>query len=31
MVMQQGQTVIQDVPEKVRQNNDVQQAYLGDE
>ena len=31
MVMQQGQTIIQDVPEKVRQNRDVQQAYLGGE
>jgi len=31
MVMQQGQTIIQDVPEAVRQNSDVQQAYLGGE
>jgi branched-chain amino acid transport system ATP-binding protein len=31
MVMQQGQTIMQDVPEEVRQNSDVQQAYLGGE
>jgi branched-chain amino acid transport system ATP-binding protein len=31
MVMQQGQTITQDVPEAVRQNSDVQQAYLGGE
>ena len=29
MVMQQGQTIIQDEPEIVRQNSEVQQAYLG--
>jgi branched-chain amino acid transport system ATP-binding protein len=29
MVMQQGQTIIQAEPEAVRQNTDVQQAYLG--
>ena len=31
MVMQQGQTIIQDKPEAVRQNSEVQQAYLGGE
>ncbi len=31
MVMQQGQTIIQDLPEEVRQNREVQQAYLGGE
>ena len=31
MVMQQGKTIVQDVPRTVRQNADVQQAYLGDE
>ena len=31
MVMQQGQTLIQDEPEAVRQNREVQLAYLGDE
>ncbi len=31
MVMQQGQTIVQDDPQTVRQNIDVQQAYLGDE
>jgi branched-chain amino acid transport system ATP-binding protein len=31
MVMQQGSTIIQDKPEVVRQNSEVQQAYLGDE
>ena len=30
MVMQQGQTIIQAEPEAVRQNSEVQQAYLGD-
>jgi branched-chain amino acid transport system ATP-binding protein len=29
MVMQHGQTIIQDSPEAVRQNRDVQTAYLG--
>ena len=29
MVMQQGQTIVQAEPEAVRQNRDVQQAYLG--
>jgi len=29
MVMQQGYTVIQGTPEKVRQNSEVQKAYLG--
>jgi branched-chain amino acid transport system ATP-binding protein len=29
MVMQQGQTIVQDAPETVRQNSEVQQAYLG--
>jgi branched-chain amino acid transport system ATP-binding protein len=31
MVMQQGQTIVQDDPEAVRQNREVQQAYLGGE
>ncbi len=31
MVMQQGHSIIQDEPEIVRQNIEVQQAYLGDE
>ena len=31
MVMQQGQTIVQAEPEAVRQNSEVQQAYLGDE
>jgi branched-chain amino acid transport system ATP-binding protein len=31
MVMQQGCTIIQDEPETVRQNSEVQQAYLGGE
>jgi len=31
MVMQQGHSIIQDDPEIVRQNVEVQQAYLGDE
>ncbi len=31
MVMQQGQTIVQAEPEAVRQNRDVQQAYLGGE
>ena len=29
MVMQQGYTIIQDTPERVRQNSEVQMAYLG--
>ncbi len=29
MVMRHGQTIIQDTPEKVRQNRQVQEAYLG--
>jgi ABC-type branched-subunit amino acid transport system ATPase component len=29
--MQQGQTIIQAEPEAVRQNSEVQQAYLGGE
>lgn len=29
MVMQQGRTIVQDEPQTVRQNNEVQQAYLG--
>jgi len=29
MVMRQGQTIIQDVPENVRANKQVQDAYLG--
>jgi branched-chain amino acid transport system ATP-binding protein len=29
MVMQQGYTIIQDTPERVRQNSEVQIAYLG--
>jgi branched-chain amino acid transport system ATP-binding protein len=29
MVMQQGSTLIQDVPEKVRNNRQVREAYLG--
>ncbi len=29
MVMQQGYTIIQGTPEEVRQNNEVQKAYLG--
>ena len=31
MVMQAGRTIIQDEPEIVRRNSEVQQAYLGDE
>jgi branched-chain amino acid transport system ATP-binding protein len=31
MVMQQGRTIVQGDPQTVRQNTDVQQAYLGDE
>ncbi|MBW2434340.1 MAG: ABC transporter ATP-binding protein [Deltaproteobacteria bacterium] len=31
MVMQQGKTIVQGDPQTVRQNADVQQAYLGDE
>ena len=31
MVMQQGHSIIQDEPEIVRRNTEVQQAYLGDE
>jgi branched-chain amino acid transport system ATP-binding protein len=31
MVMQQGRTIVQDDPQAVRQNVEVQQAYLGDE
>jgi branched-chain amino acid transport system ATP-binding protein len=31
MVMQQGQTIVQGDPQTVRQNADVQQAYLGGE
>jgi branched-chain amino acid transport system ATP-binding protein len=31
MVMQQGQTIVQAEPEAVRQNREVQQAYLGGE
>jgi branched-chain amino acid transport system ATP-binding protein len=31
MVMQQGRTIVQDEPETVRQNSEVQQAYLGGE
>ena len=30
MVMQQGATIIQDIPEKVRDDSQVQAAYLGD-
>jgi branched-chain amino acid transport system ATP-binding protein len=29
MVMQQGRTIVQDIPEAVRQNSEVQNAYLG--
>jgi ABC-type branched-subunit amino acid transport system ATPase component len=29
MVMQQGYTIAQGNPEKVRQNSEVQKAYLG--
>jgi branched-chain amino acid transport system ATP-binding protein len=29
MVMQQGGTIVQDIPEKVKQNSEVQNAYLG--
>ena len=29
MVMQQGSTLLQDVPEKVRSNQQVRDAYLG--
>jgi ABC-type branched-subunit amino acid transport system ATPase component len=29
MVMQQGRTIVQDIPEAVRQNSQVQNAYLG--
>jgi branched-chain amino acid transport system ATP-binding protein len=31
MVMQQGRTIVQGDPQSVRQNAEVQQAYLGDE
>jgi branched-chain amino acid transport system ATP-binding protein len=31
MVMQQGRTIVQGNPQTVRQNTEVQQAYLGDE
>jgi branched-chain amino acid transport system ATP-binding protein len=31
MVMQQGRTIVQGDPQTVRQNTEVQQAYLGDE
>ena len=31
MVIQQGSTIVQGEPQVVRQNRDVQQAYLGDE
>jgi branched-chain amino acid transport system ATP-binding protein len=31
MVMQQGQTLVQDEPQAIRQNSEVQQAYLGGE
>jgi branched-chain amino acid transport system ATP-binding protein len=31
MVMQQGRTIVQSDPQTVRQNAEVQQAYLGDE
>ena len=31
MVMQQGRTIVQGDPQSVRQNDEVQQAYLGDE
>ena len=31
MVMQQGQTIVQSDPQTVRQNSEVQQAYLGGE
>jgi ABC-type branched-subunit amino acid transport system ATPase component len=27
--MQQGKTILQDIPEKVRENRQVQEAYLG--
>jgi len=30
MVMRQGQTIIQDAPEAVRKNEEVQEAYLGE-
>ena len=29
MVMQQGRTIVQGIPEEVKQNNEVQDAYLG--
>jgi branched-chain amino acid transport system ATP-binding protein len=29
MVMQQGRTIVQGIPEEVRQNSEVQKAYLG--
>ena len=29
MVMQQGKTIIQDTPDRVRDNKQVQDAYLG--
>ncbi|NIW95175.1 MAG: high-affinity branched-chain amino acid ABC transporter ATP-binding protein LivG, partial [Phycisphaerae bacterium] len=29
--MQQGRTIVQGDPQSVRQNAEVQQAYLGDE
>jgi branched-chain amino acid transport system ATP-binding protein len=31
MVMQQGKTIVQGDPQTVRENTEVQQAYLGDE
>jgi branched-chain amino acid transport system ATP-binding protein len=31
MVMQQGRTIVQGDPQAVRENTEVQQAYLGDE
>jgi branched-chain amino acid transport system ATP-binding protein len=30
MVMQSGQTLVQDTPERVRKNRQVQEAYLGE-
>ena len=29
MVMQSGQTIVQDIPDRVRSNQQVQDAYLG--
>jgi branched-chain amino acid transport system ATP-binding protein len=29
MVMQQGRTIVQDIPDQVKQNSEVQKAYLG--